>query len=275
MLIFHSSHGYSLPTKNGASAKAVLMHTKTPDGIERFRWEIWIADILQEVPQKIIIVIGSGMSDACDAMSSDSRARADHAYDLFRESSHNPLIFPTARFTYRFLRHANPELNPLSTDAREIAKYMVSRGVQPERIICSEWSNCTVGDAVFARLVLGWIITPNSTMIQIVSSGFAEERAKIAFGLLFPEWDIQYSMTRWGLSPENEEKRRAVEVKVNEMYRQQIDHYWLKNGHPLEQWLKFLREICTSTPWNVADEFNRALNDETGWSQATTDTYKS
>ena len=68
-------------------SKAVLMHTKTPDGIERFRREIWIADILQEVPPKIIIVIGSGMSDAGDAMSSDSRARADRAYDLFRESS--------------------------------------------------------------------------------------------------------------------------------------------------------------------------------------------
>ncbi len=153
--ILHPSHGHSLPTKNGSSAKAVLMHTKTPEGIEEFRREMGIADILQNVPEKIIIVIGSGMSDACDAMSSDSRARADHAFRVFQESPNNTIIFPTARFTYRFLHHENPELNPLSTDAREIAKYMVSRGVQPERIICSEWSNCTVGDAVFARLVLG------------------------------------------------------------------------------------------------------------------------
>ena len=83
----------------------------------------------------------------------------------------------------------------------------------------------------------------------------------------FPRMDIQYSMTRWGLSPEKWRKRRAVEVKVEcEMYRQQIAHYWLKNGHPFgEQWLKFY-EKYVPLHREMPDVFNRALNDETGWS---------
>ena len=274
-LILHPSHGYSIASKNGASAKAVLVHTRTPENIEKFRWETGIAHILKKTPERIIIVIGSGMNENYNAPSNDSRARADHALDLLTDFSGNTIFFTTARFTYRLLCHANPELNPSSTDARQIAQYLVSRWVDPQKIISSEWSNCTIGDAVFARLLLGWAITPKSTQLQVVTSLFAEQRARIAFELLFPEWYIDYSTTRWWLSLEQEQIRSSVEHRVNAMYREQIRHYKLNQGDPLLHWLRFLREICTSTPWNSPDNFNQALNNITGWSHASASTYSS
>lgn len=64
------------------------------------------------------------MNDTYDGMSVPSAARAEKALELHTKST---LFVPTARFTYRLLHQFNGEKpEPASTDAREIARFLVA-----------------------------------------------------------------------------------------------------------------------------------------------------
>lgn len=259
---FQPTHGYSLPSPNGADALPVLKQLTKRDDIAPFQNTLQLWPLKERMIKRVVLVVGSGMNPTHDGMSDPSRSRAEKALELHWENSEWTLIVPTARFTYRLLDFFSKQPNPASTDAREIGKYLVQSGIPPEDILLEEWSNCTFGNAVFSRLLLDAFLTPEARL-TVVTSDWALERAEMVFRLLFPERDLEFATVSGDISPELAETRRKQEGLVNNLlYRPSIRHYSLDSAHRLIMWLWYLRHINASTPWNNPDEFTLRLQRE-------------
>lgn len=248
------AHGYSLPSENGADARAVLDVLKNPWDIVQFQKNLGLTDFKKKTVERIVIVVGSGMNDTQNGMSIPSTARARKALEI---NGPNTIYIPTARFTYRLLSFfSGRENEPISTDAREIAKFLVNSWVNHESIICEEWSNCTFGNAVFSRLLTDAFLSPE-VRLTVVTSSWARERAEIVFWLLFRGRNLDFVEARGDLDGEHESQRRTQEHIVNEkLYNPSIQHYGLDRGEDsLLSALWYLREINASTPGNKQDWF--------------------
>lgn len=256
--MFHldHSHGYSLQADNGGDTKEVLSTLKTGAAIAEFQSSLALESLRNRTPQRVIIVLGSGMNSSYDGMSVPSQARAEKAADLFQEDTENTIILPTGRFTYRLLQVISGKQEPTSTDAREIGKYLRSVWIPADQILLEEWSNCTFWNAVFTRLLLDAFVD-SAARIVVVTSDWALERAQIVFGLLFWGRDISYEVVSGDLSSEDERHRIEQEEIVNRcLYKPSILHYWLNAwDDSLMPSLWYLREINTSTPGNTPDWF--------------------
>lgn len=118
----HPYRGYSISSENGGDARILLDVVKTPKQIRAFQSSIGLQDVQRRNMERVLIVVGSGMSPLYSGMSTPSWARAQRTVQLFQQDPEKTLIVPTARFTYRLLFN---QILPLSTDARRISEFLV------------------------------------------------------------------------------------------------------------------------------------------------------
>lgn len=258
--VLHPSHGFSLPTKNGEDARGTLEKLKTKEDVTAFKASLGLRGLKNNTTERVVIIVGSGMSPLYSGMSTPSWARARKALELYNQNPWKILLIPSARFTYRQMDFFSGKTNPPITDARRISEHFVRSGILPEQIITEEWSNCTFWNGVFVRLILDSFLHPDIPL-TVVTSDWALERSQIVFWTICPDSKIDFVTVSGDLDPNQEKQRRKQERIVNDaLYRPSIQHYGLSTGDPLMRAIWYLRDISTSTPWNQPDKFALAAN---------------
>ena len=84
--ILHPSHGYSLLSENGEDARGTLEKLKTREQVVDFQSSLDLQDLRFKTTERVVVIVGSGMSPLFTGMSTPSWARAQKALELYNQN---------------------------------------------------------------------------------------------------------------------------------------------------------------------------------------------
>ncbi|MCB9362268.1 YdcF family protein [Candidatus Woesearchaeota archaeon] len=159
---------------------------------------------------KALVVLSGGITQ--DGLLEWTKNRCDKAVELY---TGNELIITSSAYTPHkppFLNDGNP-----ITEARQMADYILSKGVKPEHMRIEAFSLDTLGNAIFTRQL---ITEPEQVHdLTIITSSFHMPRSKLIFDYVFSlqpvgKYNLQYVEVSDG--EQNQKAIKARSVKEQE-----------------------------------------------------------